>query len=517
MKNRLVLASLLALSILGGSVCLPGCGAVAGTILDTTFDVVTYPCKEYIFWGAFKYDNTWDERYEALHQESDKGDVLLGICISGGGSRSAYFMACVLDQLSKIPVEEGSEHSILDEIDYISSVSGGSLASAYYCLKRGNTPDQPLDEFFAQYKEDMSKNFELRSLLRMMAGYWVLDLFTYYDRADLIASVWDSNFFDGATFKDLAEAQANGAPVLIVNGTSLSNGLKFVFSTIPDDQFRSAYFDGLSDDQLIRFGAAEGYQAFATMGFQSLNSDISQYRLSKAVAASASVPNLLGPVTVRANESQPGLVKVEKGQLVNISDGGIYDNYGLESLVQAMTGQLDKHPGKKARILVIDGSGYFNVEADESADQQSVAYYSERTLSISWLRTKSYMEYVFQQTRAFETKEGKRPYANLDFDLISLYEVLPSQKREDYLIDVKGKAAKKLLRPDVTAKQFLKKITTIQTRFTVSSTDAETIEKVATDNVTTLHPEVKLVPAAGKTTADTLLDDNEAVPVTGQE
>ena len=479
MKNRLVLASLLALSLLGGSVCLPGCGAVAGTILDTTFDVVTYPCKEYIFWGAFKYDNTWDERYEALHQESDKGDVLLGICISGGGSRSAYFMACVLDQLSKIPVEEGSEHSILDETDYISSVSGGSLASAYYCLKRENTPDQPLDEFFAQYKEDMSKNFELRSLLRMMAGYWVLDLFTYYDRADLIASVWDSNFFDGATFKDLAEAQANGAPVLIVNGTSLSNGLKFVFSTIPDDQFRSAYFDGLSDDQLIRFGAAEGYQAFATMGFQSLNSDISQYRLSKAVAASASVPNLLGPVTVRANKSQPGLVKVEEGQLVNISDGGVYDNYGLESLMQVMTAYLDEHPEAKARILVVDGSGYFNVEANDSADQQSVAYYSERTLAISWLRTKSYMEHVFQQTRAFEDKDGNRPYANLDFDLISLYDVLPSQKRKDYLVDVDDAILQKTLHPHHTASEFFEKITTIQTRFTVSSADAETIQEVA--------------------------------------
>ena len=62
-------------------------------------------------------------------------DVLVGVAVSGGGSRAAMFAAAGLEALGKLRV--GPEHrSLLEQVSYISSVSGGSLASAYYVVRK---------------------------------------------------------------------------------------------------------------------------------------------------------------------------------------------------------------------------------------------------------------------------------------------------------------------------------------------------------------------------------------------
>src|SRR5206468_4736393 len=55
----------------------------------------------------------------------------VGLALSGGGSRSANFAASCMFQLERL--------GLLEKVDYISSVSGGSLTAAYYCL---NGPDE---------------------------------------------------------------------------------------------------------------------------------------------------------------------------------------------------------------------------------------------------------------------------------------------------------------------------------------------------------------------------------------
>src|SRR5204862_4269572 len=50
----------------------------------------------------------------------------VGLALSGGGSRSANFAASCMFQLERL--------GLLDKVDYISSVSGGSLAASCYCL-----------------------------------------------------------------------------------------------------------------------------------------------------------------------------------------------------------------------------------------------------------------------------------------------------------------------------------------------------------------------------------------------
>src|SRR5688500_12513820 len=60
-----------------------------------------------------------------LGDDGDDG-YFVGIGISGGGSRSANFAAACMFHLQRL--------GLLQRVDYISAVSGGSLTAAYYCV-----------------------------------------------------------------------------------------------------------------------------------------------------------------------------------------------------------------------------------------------------------------------------------------------------------------------------------------------------------------------------------------------
>src|SRR5262245_1246854 len=57
-------------------------------------------------------------------------DVLLGVALSGGGSRAALFGAAGMEALAGVRMPDG--RSLIERIAQVSSVSGGSLAATYY-------------------------------------------------------------------------------------------------------------------------------------------------------------------------------------------------------------------------------------------------------------------------------------------------------------------------------------------------------------------------------------------------
>ena len=65
----------------------------------------------------------------------DSGDIVLTLAFSGGGTRAAALAYGVMQELRDTTVKiKGRRHRLLDEVDTISSVSGGSFTSAYYGL-----------------------------------------------------------------------------------------------------------------------------------------------------------------------------------------------------------------------------------------------------------------------------------------------------------------------------------------------------------------------------------------------
>jgi len=65
----------------------------------------------------------------------DTGDIILTLAFSGGGTRAAALAYGVMLELRDTTVTiDGRPRRILDEVDTITSVSGGSFTSAYYGL-----------------------------------------------------------------------------------------------------------------------------------------------------------------------------------------------------------------------------------------------------------------------------------------------------------------------------------------------------------------------------------------------
>ena len=93
-------------------------------------------------------------------------DLMIGVALSGGGSRAALFAEAGLEALAQIRLADGA--SLIDRIDHISSVSGGSLSASYYILKKPGrgvavlNPDGAMSPayrtFFDQYRADLSQD-----------------------------------------------------------------------------------------------------------------------------------------------------------------------------------------------------------------------------------------------------------------------------------------------------------------------------------------------------------------------
>jgi hypothetical protein len=100
------------------------------------------------------------------------------------------------------------------------------------------------------------------------------------------------------------------------------------------------------------------------------------------------------------------------------------------------------------------------------------------------MRNRAYVEYIFQKANQYINEKGEQPYSNLSFDLLSLYQRLPSQ--DEFQEKKSRDAIEKVMRLDQTATDYLKKLVNIKTLFKLSDEDAKMIEKSAKNVVQSL-------------------------------
>lgn len=278
---------------------------------------------------------------------ADKG-TLVGLAISGGGSRAATFAAAVLEELARIPVVADGEgqKSLIEKVNYISSVSGGSLAATYFGLLKpgrdvpvliGSDLSPPYRSFFQKFNSTMQQDFE-GALIRGV-------LLRRELAVNAIAREWDDRIFNGATFSDIyAREQRRDSPTLILNATSFDNGRRFVFTTLPQKvfEFNLAHEiairltpGAIPKDELrsLRRALDDQTADHVPMTFEEIAVDPRSFRVSLAVAASSAVPYVIGPLTLGVGEEP-------RRQLYHLADGGLVDNQGLESLFQLFAGKL---------------------------------------------------------------------------------------------------------------------------------------------------------------------------------
>lgn len=253
------------------------------------------------------------------------GDVLLGLAFSGGGTRASALSYGVLKALRDTRVDiDGRQIRLLDEVDRISSVSGGSFTSAYYGL----------------YGERIFEDYEQVFLKKNVQGALTRQLFNPFDvarriisresRSEIAVRYYDKHLFHGATFADIKR----DGPFILINASDLEVGEQFIFS------------------QVI---------------FDFLCSDLDTFKIARAVAASSAVPVVFDTV-VLDNHAGCGVTKPEwllqaelrskhkprlksmvgaidgyfdkeNHRYVHLVDGGITDNLGVRPLYMLVNSQ----------------------------------------------------------------------------------------------------------------------------------------------------------------------------------
>src|SRR3984885_8431314 len=158
-----------------------------------------------------------DKVHLNLDERSAEDDDLIGLSFSGGGTRAAAFSFGVLTEMQHTPVR-GATASMLDRLDFISGVSGGSVTAAYFGLKKRAALDDFRERFLLRNAEEgLNTQLSLGNLGRALGGGVNNSQLTNW---------LDQNLFDGARFDVFREDRR---PRVWINASDIYNRTPFVF------------------------------------------------------------------------------------------------------------------------------------------------------------------------------------------------------------------------------------------------------------------------------------------------
>jgi len=261
-------------------------------------------------------------RYGDLASPGNSDELFVMLAFSGGGTRAAALSYGVMEGLAETQVyAEGRSRRLLDEVDVITAVSGGSFTASYYGLFG--------DRIFMDFEERFLKRNVQGALTARLLNplHWFRLWSPQFNRDDLVAEYFQKELFNGLTYETYLHRGRR--PFVIVNATDVAIGARFEFT---QDQF------------------------------DLLGSDLGPMPIGRAVAASSAVPGLFGGVTLRNHSAESGHVAPAwiqrvlsdpdtgprlrnraqeaasykdggRRRFIHLLDGGLTDNLGLRGVM----------------------------------------------------------------------------------------------------------------------------------------------------------------------------------------
>jgi NTE family protein len=217
-----------------------------------------------------------------LSELERKDERFVALAISGGGSRAANFGAAVMLELQ--------QRGLLEQVDVISGVSGGTLPAVYYGLgdKAGVFTEPSVREALGY---DFQSSWIRRWFLpQNIFRYWLSD----FTRSDIMVQVFNNRLYHDATFADLRPH-----PKILLNSTIHNDNARFTFT---DERFAG------------------------------LHSVLAGYHVANAVNASSAFPGAFQDVTLEWYMEPP--------QYVHLYDGGPIDNLGVQAILEYLNRNL---------------------------------------------------------------------------------------------------------------------------------------------------------------------------------
>ena len=266
-------------------------------------------------------------RYSVVRPQPTNDRPFVLLAFSGGGTRAAAFSFGLMEGLRgvKYTGQDGLKRWLLDDVEIISSVSGGSFTSAYYAL------------FPEQFFNDFPNRFLYRDIQGGLMGQlfnprnWFRLASSDFSRIDMADEYYNKTIFEGKTFNDLLAKPKGSVPFLVLNATDISITHRFEFT---QDQF------------------------------DLLCSDLSGVSVSRAVAASSNFPVAFAPLTLDIYKETCGPMpqwiglgldrelnperrvaeataaqsyRDQDRRFAHLLDGGLSDNLGLRGPFEAVT------------------------------------------------------------------------------------------------------------------------------------------------------------------------------------
>jgi hypothetical protein len=354
----------------------------------------------------------WDRK----DMKADNAPLVI-LCVSGGGSRAALFTAGILNRMwwqeasaasqsnpaagsTPPPTERYPGRALLLAARAISSVSGGSLASAYFVQRlsrlttgtQDRTPalnsvfEPPIpNSFFDQNQipaqDQLLAQFEQNAYIHDMGQDFLGATITGFflpliGRGPGLQAFWDARFgWNERPLENFAPAEIEGQlPSLVINSTLTETGSRLAITNLSLDNFYSRnYHAAISWYKFGLEGSFEDLRPDVTNRYDPLPGRMDTLNemdptwaipLSLAVRASANVPYAF-PAIQFIQRNPDGSVYTYKdaqgrdtgGDAIHeLYDGGVLDNTGLDSAM-ALLRQLaarNKLAKRKVLIFLID-------------------------------------------------------------------------------------------------------------------------------------------------------------------
>ena len=399
-------------------------------------------------------------------------EQIVGVAMSGGGSRASVFSAAVMEALW--------EHGYIDLVTHISSVSGGSLAGAYFaanlpaCGAISAATEQEVcwREFFADYKLAMRSHFFKSMASRQTSK------FRFASNTRLAISLQetlDAQFLSGMTFGDLAEKNASMVndglfpPVLIVNATNYDNARRLVFSNMCLSENPPAMANDIGRSPLDN-PALRGHGIAPPGCNLAAPKDLP---LSLAVTTSAAFPGFVGPITIEV----PATCEGEGLEYWHLADGGLADNSGLDSIDEVILRQLRAEPRILKRALILSVA---NTLTEDESDLRQIknfwpSQHSGQGILAYTGRSDGYRQLFWEQFKTDLATDGI-VVENIEFPIMAAnLDHWPASCPE-------AKRSAKL-DPEQVRAELAEAVATVPTAYSISECNADLLEMAARDVV----------------------------------
>lgn len=338
-------------------------------------------------------------------RHGDFGDHLVFLAFSGGGTRAAALSYGVLQELRDTRLARNSRKPrLLDEVDSISSVSGGSFTAAYYGLFG--------DRIFRDYEQVFLRHSVQSALIGNLfnPAYWWRSLFSGLDRTEMAIEYYDSEIFEHKTFADF---ELGAGPFVEINATDLGGGTRFAFV--------QAYFDMICSD-LAKMSVARAVTAssavplaFPTVVLKNYAGDCN-YRNSR-LARFLLAQDDHDPRIRDLKERFKAYTNRKANPYIHLVDGGVVDNLGLRAVTDRIEtfgagSLLDKSRRLPRSIMVVsvnaavDPEGSINQSADKPSMLDTIDAFSDVQMSLYNEETKLLLTNKLDEFRRLLEKDG---------------------------------------------------------------------------------------------------------------